>query len=226
MSFCPKCKSEYINGRPTCADCGTPLVDSLEELLAEEPVLQEESETDDELENGSSPVDETEKETDDESRPERVYTFVSKKEKYKDYRSTGYTFLIVSVAGLILITLNLLKLIQVFHVSGASAILFYGVMYVMFGIFLFVSINSFRNSRRLKNEADTEDTYLQDMRTFLLENITPEIFSEIQQTESEEELYFQRTEIIKNCLLEKYPQIDISLLEQTVDETYDRIFGK
>lgn len=44
MSFCPKCRTEYINGIVTCADCGLPLVDKLEEqpdlpLREEEPVF-------------------------------------------------------------------------------------------------------------------------------------------------------------------------------------------
>lgn len=222
MSFCPKCKSEYINGRPTCADCGTPLVESLDEFLEEENVLLTDLEN--ESSNDAEISAEDLEETTEKKKPERLYEFVSKKDKYKDYLSTAYLFLFVGIAGLIVITLNLLNIIQVFHVSGASSILFYGVMYAMFGIFLFVSMNSFKNSKRLKAEADTEDTFLKDMNTYLWENITQETFADMEMPESEEELYFHRTEIIKNMLLEKYPEINSSLLEQTIDETYDRLF--
>ena len=126
MSFCPKCKSEYINGRPTCADCGTPLVESLDDIIEEsfpETSVQTGADVEDELENTLFENEET-KNTESE-KPDRVYTYVSKKEKYKDYVSTGYTFLIVGIAGLIIVTLNLLDIIRLFHVSGASSILFY-----------------------------------------------------------------------------------------------------
>ena len=210
MSFCPKCKSEYINGRPTCADCGTPLVESLDDIIEDEP------------ENTLFENEET-KNTESE-KPERVYTYVSKKEKYKDYVSTGYTFLIVGIAGLIIVTLNLLDIIRLFHVSGASSILFYSVMYAMFVIFVFVSINSFKNSRCLKQEAETENNFLEELNRYLKTAVTKESFAETESIQSEEELYFNRTEIIRHIIVEQYPEIDNSLLEQTIDETYDRLF--
>ncbi|MDD6571580.1 MAG: hypothetical protein PUF12_04225 [Thermoflexaceae bacterium] len=225
MSFCPKCKSEYINGRPTCADCGTPLVESLDDIIEEsfpETSVQTGADVEDELENTLFENEET-KNTESE-KPDRVYTYVSKKEKYKDYVSTGYTFLIVGIAGLIIVTLNLLDIIRLFHVSGASSILFYGVMYAMFVIFVFVSINSFKNSRCLKQEAETENNFLEELNRYLKTAVTKESFAETESIHSEEELYFNRTEIIRHIIVEKYPEIDNSLLEQTIDETYDRLF--
>ena len=41
---------------------------------------------------------------------------------------------------------------------------------------------------------------------------------------TDEETYFNRTEIIKNAILEKFPEINTSLLEQVVDDTYDKLF--
>lgn len=44
MPYCPKCRTEYVDGIANCADCGIPLTDKLEELpdlpsSEEEPVL-------------------------------------------------------------------------------------------------------------------------------------------------------------------------------------------
>jgi len=38
MPFCPNCRSEYIQGIETCADCGERLVAELEPLSAAEPI--------------------------------------------------------------------------------------------------------------------------------------------------------------------------------------------
>lgn len=231
MSFCPKCRSEYINGRPTCADCGTPLVESLDDIIKESfPSGEENEAADREAADFENEIEMNENETGENEnseieKPERVYAYVSKKEKYKDYISTGYTFLIVGAAGLMAVTLNLLGIIRLFQGSGASSVLFYVVMYAMFILFILVSMNSFKNSGRLKSEADNEDAFLEELNRYITANITKNSFPPAKSGQSEEELYFNRTEIIKNLILEKYPEIGSSLLEQIVDETYDRLFS-
>lgn len=222
MSFCPKCKSEYINGRTHCADCGTALVESLEDMM------EEANDTAPENAPISEIPDEFFEENDEqepETKPERVRNFVSKKEKYKDYQSTGVMFFVVAVIGLAVITLNLLGVITVFRTSGASSVLFYCVMYAMFIIFLFVGINSFKNAARIKEASVNEETFLQELNAFVEENVTASAFDSVDTDGiSQEELYFRRTELIRTIICEKYPDIDAGLLEQTIDQAYDRIF--
>lgn len=222
MSFCPKCKSEYINGRTHCADCGTALVESLEDIMEEAndtvPENAPISEIPDEF---SEENDEQEPET----KPERVRNFISKKEKYKDYQSTGIMFIVVAVIGIAVITLNLLGIISVFRTGGASAVLFYCVMYAMFIIFAFVGMNSFKNAAGIKAASVNEENFLQELNSYIDTNINASVFDSVDTDGiSQEELYFRRTELIRTMLSEKYPDIDPGLLEQTIDETYDKIF--
>lgn len=231
MSFCPKCKSEYINGRKDCADCGTLLVESLDEVIEEsfdeaEVAAMAESIVEELDEAGINISNDNENETDEEqSAPnERVREFVPKKDKYKDYISTGYMFVIVGIAGLIAVILNMLGIINLFKVSGAQAVLFYTVIGGMFIIFTFVGFNSFKNAKRIKIESENEDNFLDELKKFIDETFTTDKFADCDDAESDEETYFNRTEIIKNGILEKFPEINVSLLEQIVDETYDKLF--
>ena len=36
MAWCPKCENEYVEGIKVCADCGTELVENLEEYKAQQ----------------------------------------------------------------------------------------------------------------------------------------------------------------------------------------------
>lgn len=228
MSFCPKCKSEYVNGRLDCADCGAALVESLDDIVEDRYGDIEKFMTAATQIAAQATVrnasDEDEPEETAEQTNEKLRAFVSQKDRYKDYIATGYTFLIVSILGIIAFTLNLLGIVQFYPVSGPSAILFYAVMYTMFAIFFFVGINAFKNSNKIKQKSVEEDNFFTELNHFIAENITLDKFEEIDSELSEEETYFLRTEFIKKTILEKYPDIDLSYLENLVDETYDKLF--
>lgn len=224
MSFCPKCKSEYINGRTHCADCGTALVESLETELEEVTDIEPENNEIAELSEPREVSEET-GEPEAEEKPERVREFVSKKEKYKDYQSTGVMFMIVAVIGIALITLNLLGIITIFRTSGASSVLFYCVMYAMFAIFLFVGFNSFKNAAKIKEASVSEESFLQELNHYIETNITSSLFDSAEAKDMpQEELYFKRTELIRSMLTDQYPDIDEGLLEQSIDTAYDKLF--
>ena len=242
MSFCPNCKSEYINGRPTCADCGAVLVESLDEIIVS--VTEEDAyngydagntdNTDNDIFDntiedefsGDAVLGEVnaDEETDNDEEIKYTHAFVSQKDKYKDNLSTAYTFVILGLAGLVVITLNLLKIISIFHTSGASAVLFYTVMYSMFTIFVIVGINAFINASKYKQASVLEENRINELNTFITDNISLELFEDIS-GESDEELYFNRTEFIKNKITESFPELDSSLLEKITDETYDKLFS-
>ncbi len=230
MSFCPKCKSEYINGRTDCADCGTMLVESLDDIIEESnmPNLEELAAIATELEDAVEAANESDADTIEDdaepAKPERVREFISKKDKYKDYQSTGYMFVIFGIIGSIIVILNALGVISLFNRYGAHGILVHVVMGSMFVIFTFVGFNSFKNAKRIKAESVDEDNFVEELHNFIDATFTSESFKDLEDAESAEETYFNRTEIIKQGILEKFPEIDPSLLEQVVDDTYDKLF--
>lgn len=225
MSFCPKCKSEYINGRTHCADCGAVLVESLEAVFEEPIDIEPENEEIAEQSESYDTFEETKEAEPEEEKPQRVRNFVSKREKYKDYQSTGLMFMIVAAAGITLITLNLLGIITIYKTSGASSVLFYCVMYAMFAIFIFVGFSSFKSAAKIKEASVSEEAFLRELNHYIETNITTSLFDFNEEADMpQEELYFKRTALIRSILTEHYPDIDESLLEQSVDTAYDKLF--
>jgi len=132
-------------------------------------------------------------------KPERIRNFVSKKEKYKDYQSTGLMFMIVAVAGITLITLNLLGIITIYKTSGASSVLFYCVMYAMFAIFIFVGFSSFKSAAKIKEASVSEEAFLRELNHYIETNITTSLFDFNEEADMpQEELYFKRTALIRS----------------------------
>ena len=50
MPWCPKCRNEYVEGMEVCVDCGSPLVESLEETKSN-PLIFGDKEQMEKLEN-------------------------------------------------------------------------------------------------------------------------------------------------------------------------------
>lgn len=233
MSFCPKCKSEYINGRLECADCGTPLVETLNEIIEETSQENEITEQTEVFEqNNYDEVfesDETvsnESDENDIARPKYTTSFVSHKERAKDHLSTGYTFLFVSIIGIIIITLNLTGVISIFRTYGASKILFYSVMYVMFIIFLLVSLNAFKNAKKINEDAQGEEEFIARIKNYIKDNITKEMLEACVSNDSDgsEDIYFTRIAMMKSILTTQFPDASEEMIDLLIDETYDSLF--
>ncbi|MGN0514796.1 MAG: hypothetical protein ACI4GD_10990 [Lachnospiraceae bacterium] len=228
MSFCPKCKSEYINGRLECADCGTQLVETLDEIIEENSQEDEIIEQDETFEHDSFDEVYENDETDEENitHPKYTSSFVSHKERAKDHLSTGYTFLFVSIIGIIIITLNLTGVISIFHTYGASKILFYSVMYVMFIIFLLVSLNAFKNAKKINDDAQGEEEFIARIKNYIKDNIIKEMLEACVSNDSDgsEDIYFTRIAMMKSILTTQFPDASEEMIDLLIDETYDSLF--
>ena len=163
MPWCPKCKTEYIEGIEFCADCHTPLVDSLEEPLSDEDNYEAQTENtiDDRTQKDMSQLpseDDAEAETEEPGEDiekmarelhKHTNTYVKPEEQYKDTRSSGYMLIFIGAAGLIVLVLIALKIIPV-ALDPVMQYIFYGVLAVLFLVFLVLGINAVRKSGEYK----------------------------------------------------------------------------
>lgn len=258
MSWCPKCRSEYVNGRKTCADCGSILVDSLEDVTSDKDmydfdnlsdemkrrvlgemqrqnidprtVLSKQSATGSpdniasiiEMENGPS-YEEYEAAAKKEVE-EIPHEFVLKETRLKDYKSTGYIFTIVGGIGLLVMLAQITGLITLLPLSAGSKYIFFTVMTVMFVLFILVGINSFRACGRLKKEAAEENVYLNELNSWIDENITADIVDSDISTKDVIELYNMRADKIRSLLKEHDENMSPELVEHLIEKIYSSLY--
>lgn len=211
--WCPICKNEYVKGITECADCGVPLVDSLP-LDSSKPPADEQA-----FSAGVMPADSA-----DDAPVSNAHAYVSKASKKEDMTSTAYTFTLIGVGGLILLLLLAVDVLPV-HIPQTTKITMYFVMGVMFLIFLFIGIRSFRQIKSLADAAEQEDALFSEITRWFLESYHGEdIDRNVDKTQEEELLYFARYDVMKRLILEKYPDLEESLLDHMIETLYAELF--
>lgn len=244
MAWCPVCKCEYVDGIKVCADCGCELVEKLEEkkedgfdddgvisqvssfdlsyLAPPSVICFEENEETKEAEENKESVEEPVLE---EEIKERVYKgrYVSNEEKAQENKTSAYTFLIVGIAGAIVVALLGIGMLPVRGVNYTVS----GVMGTLFGLFIIIGIISSKNSKKLARKAMSENNLTIEIKKWCSENISGAEVDKVlafEQETTEELKYFQRVEEIKSRVKAQFINLDEDYLDSLIDEIYSGIF--
>lgn len=153
-------------------------------------------------------------------------SYVDKKQKIEDYKSSGFVLTLVGGVGLVALVLLYLGIIPGF--SGLkSNYMFMGVMLVMFIVFIIAGIVSFAQIKTIILEAEADDDLISRVNQFFDEYLTVEkLAKEVAcgKNDTEEELYFKRTEYMTRVLLQKFPEMNESLREKIIDDKYGEMY--
>lgn len=153
-------------------------------------------------------------------KPAEVY--VKKSDESKEMFSTAITFLGFAVLLLILLVLTVVDVISYFN-NLASEILI-GAMAV--GCCL-VGINAIKRSRKAEIDSVAEDKLTDSLKEWMNNNITDDMFAELDAEQlGEELLYLRRTDIIREKLYTEYPELDDNYADAIIEEFYDKRFGE
>ena len=143
-----------------------------------------------------------------------VHTYVNAKEKYQENRSAAYLFSGFGIAGLIFMALHTIGVLSIF--SGWFPI---GIAYGLFLIFLLVGLSSFKRSKALKADIETEAARTREVLGWLTAQVTKErLCAAIDPKASEEENDLNRFAYVKDLLAAQFPELDDNYRDHLADQ--------
>lgn len=146
-------------------------------------------------------------------------TYVSKAEKSSDYRSSGFTFTIFGVVGIIVMILHWAGVFQYF--STMSAI----IVSIMFVAFLVIGIDCFRRAAKAKAESVEEERFVKELTGWLEQNLTfDELTNTDRQDMTEEANFLNRISEMKTVIKRQFGDLDPGFLDQFTEDYYDNHF--
>lgn len=235
MSFCPKCRSEYINGRKECADCGTLLVESLEEYDAMQEEKRKEllAEEEERIELSEEVAGDAEEslEQGEEKQPKKIQQFVSQRQRYEDYKGSGWTFTMLAILGLLFVLANQMGVLSIFSYRGPAAVVQYTVLYGILLLFLGIGIHSFLSLSKIKEGIAKEEEQMRQVKEFVELNLRRDVVDGFSKEQSdaamdEAEIYLVRTSAMEKAITEAFPDLDQGFVVELVDEQYNKIYGE
>lgn len=153
-------------------------------------------------------------------------SYVDKREKAAEYKSSAFVLIIVGVAGLAALVLIYLDILPGFN-SLKNNYLFIGVMGLLFLIFLITGIMSYAKVKEILAQALKDEDIFSKAGKFMDEMLTKEAVDRAVGKSgdvSEEEIYFKRAEYMGNVLKDEFPDMEEALCEKLIEERYYELY--
>ncbi len=145
-------------------------------------------------------------------------------EKAKDLKSSGYTLTIVGAVGILVMILIIAGVIP-FKLSGVFDVIFKGVMSLLFLMFLVMGVRSLKKARTVSEDAERETDKKEEIKRWFLETYDKEtIDKEANPDEDDNDLYFDRVEVMRHKISDRFMDVEESLMSQLIEELYTGLF--
>ena len=144
--------------------------------------------------------------------------YIEPEKRYEDHKSTGYLFLILGLIGFVATILCWLDILSIPLNAFQLAILL-----AMFVAFIGFGIWSLKRASEVAKTITSEHDHMASMRQWIAENRDNFCVSDTAGF-SGSEIYFQREQDIRDAIANQFPDLDESLLDLFVEETYQALF--
>lgn len=159
-------------------------------------------------------------------RKDDVKVYQDKKTKAEDYKSSAYTLLLVGLIGMTALVLMVAGVLP-FHFGGGGRYITYGVMGILFVVFIVMGFSSLKASRRYAKEASDEENLTERITAWAQEQLTADVLGQcvwFEEGTSDEEKYFQYFEAIKTAVTQEFGSLNASYLDALCEELYTELF--
>ena len=144
--------------------------------------------------------------------------YIEPQKRYEDHKSTGILFLVIGFIGTIITVLCWMRIIK-FPLNSFQLL----ILLAMFVAFMGFGAFSLKRASEVFQTIESENNQVANMRKWIEENRENFCVSDTAGL-SGSEIYFQREQDIHDAILVQYPEIEESLLDIFVEETYQSLF--
>ena len=144
--------------------------------------------------------------------------YIEPQKRYEDHKSTGILFLVIGFIGTIITVLCWMRIIK-FPLNSFQLL----ILLAMFVAFMGFGAFSLKRASEVFQTIESENNQVANMRKWIEENRENFCVSDTAGL-SGSEIYFQREQDIHDAILVQYPEIEESLLDIFVEETYQALF--
>ena len=144
--------------------------------------------------------------------------YIEPQKRYEDHKSTGIMFVIIGLIGTIATLLCWTGVIKL-PLYGFQ----FGIILAMFVAFVGFGFWSLKRATQVKATISSENDHMASMRKWIEENRNSFCVSDITDL-PDNEVYFQREQDIHDAISNQFPDLEESLLDIFVEETYQALF--
>lgn len=215
IMWCPKCKAEYRDGIAVCAECNTPLVESLPIEVDISPAQAK-----------IASLNRMESRENLQALSDGNKAYVEKSTKYEDMKATAYSFLLVGAAGIVLLALSYAGIIPLQFAAYMKSIMGI-VMGGMFLLFFIIGIRSYLQLGGLKAQVQEESQDIAAAKDWFFSNYSAkavDVSTELDEEDGLQQKYFKRSLFMKQKLQGQFPDYGDPFLDYLTEQFYEELF--
>ena len=145
-------------------------------------------------------------------------------EKAKDLRSSGCILTICGLVGMLFMVFVFTGVIPL-NMSGVVGIVARLVMCFLFMVFLVTGIMALKRSGIVMKDAEREAEKKNEILKWFMESFAAKDIDALTEPQTEEnELYFERIDIIRDKICERFMDVEDALMSELTEEIYTRLF--